>query len=119
LECCSETIYDYDDFGPELNKSGYFEDDLKLVWLILQLRSQNRCYFKTCKSNCWNDYYGYSCNEGVKKAYKDKTGNVAEINLMLTAMLRYAGLNANPVLVSTRSNGIMFPNRTALCNCSR
>jgi hypothetical protein len=48
------------------------------------------------------------------KAYKDKTGNVAEINLMLTAMLRYAGLNANPVLVSTRSNGIaMFPNRTA------
>jgi hypothetical protein len=47
------------------------------------------------------------------KAYKDKTGNVAEINLMLTAMLRY-GLNANPVLVSTRSNGIaMFPNRTA------
>jgi hypothetical protein len=29
LECCSETIYDYDDF--ELNKSGYFEDDLKLV----------------------------------------------------------------------------------------
>jgi hypothetical protein len=21
----------YDDFGPELNKSGYFEDDLKLV----------------------------------------------------------------------------------------
>ena len=29
-------------------------------------------------------------------------------------MLRYAGLTANPVLVSTRSNGIaIFPNRTA------
>jgi hypothetical protein len=25
LECCSETIYDYDDFGPELNKSGYLK----------------------------------------------------------------------------------------------
>jgi hypothetical protein len=49
-----------------------------------------------------------------KKKYKDKTGNVAEINLMLTAMLRYASLNANPVLVSTRSNGIsFFPNRSA------
>jgi hypothetical protein len=33
----------------------------------------------------WNDYNGYSCNDGVKN--KDKTGNVAEINLMLTAML--------------------------------
>jgi hypothetical protein len=34
--------------------------------------------------------------------------------LMLTAMLRYAGVSANPVLVSTRSNGIsLFPNRNA------
>jgi hypothetical protein len=56
----------------------------------------------------WNNY-GYSC-DGVKTAYKKiKLGNVAS-NLMLTAMLRYAGLTANPVLVSTRSNGIaLFP----------
>jgi len=33
---------------------------------------------------------------------------------MLTAMLRYAGFNSNPVLVSTRSNGIaLFPSLTA------
>jgi hypothetical protein len=33
---------------------------------------------------------------------------------MLTAMLRFAGLNANPVLISTRDNGIaFFPSRTA------
>lgn len=43
-----------------------------------------------------------------QKAYTDKTGNVAEINLMLTSMLRYAGLEANPVLISTRSNGIAY-----------
>lgn len=50
----------------------------------------------------------------MRKAYKDKTGNIADINLMLTAMLRSAGLTANPVLVSTRSNGIaLFPNRNA------
>jgi hypothetical protein len=111
-----KTIYDYDDFGPELNKSGYFEDDLKLVLAnITTPEAKIDAILKHVKATVkWNDYYGYSCNEGVKKAYKDKTGNVAEINLMLTAMLRYAGLNANPVLVSTRSNGIaMFPNRTA------
>lgn len=56
----------------------------------------------------WNDYVGYSCSKGVRKAYKEKLGNCADINLMLTAMLRYAGLTANPVLISTRSNGIAF-----------
>ncbi len=110
------TIYEYDDFGPELSKTGYFEDDLKVVLTGLNTQDEKiNAILKFVKSAVkWNNYYGYSCNDGVRKAYKDKTGNIAEINLMLTAMLRYAGLNANPVLVSTRSNGIsFFPNRTA------
>ena len=112
----AKTIYDYDDFGIELNKTGYFEEDLKAVTTGLTSSEEKiSAVFNFVKTNIkWNDYYGYSCNDGVKKAYKDKIGNVAEINLMLTAMLRYVGLTANPVLVSTRSNGIaLFPNRTA------
>ena len=115
-EAVAKTIYDYDDFGPELNKSGYFEDDLKP--LLTGLNSTDEIialllnYVKTTVK--WNNYNGYSCIDGVKQAYKSKTGNSAEINLMLTAMLRYAGLTANPVLVSTRDNGIaIFPNRNA------
>lgn len=111
-----KTIYDYDDFGAELNKTGYFEQDITA--LLSGKNSVNEkisAIFDFVKTSVkWNNYTGYGCNDGVKKAYKDKTGNVAEINLMLTAMLRYAGLNANPVLVSTRDNGIaFFPNRTA------
>jgi hypothetical protein len=46
----------------------------------------------------------------VSRAYKEGSGNAAEINLTLVNMLREAGLEANPVLVSTRSNGIpLFP----------
>ncbi|MEO7977822.1 transglutaminase domain-containing protein [Flavobacterium sp.] len=111
-----KTIYEYDDFGPELNKKGYFEEDLKKV--ISNATTQNEkivAILNFVKSNVkWNNYYGYSCDSGVKKAYKEKTGNVADINLMLTAMLRSEGITANPVLVSTRSNGIaLFPNRSA------
>lgn len=111
-----KTIYDYEDFGPELNKTGYFEDDLKK--LLAETKTPEEkiwAIFNHVKSNVkWNSYTGYSCDNGVKKAYKEKTGNIADINLMLTAMLRYSGLTANPVLVSTRSNGIaLFPNRTA------
>ncbi|MCV9929251.1 DUF3857 and transglutaminase domain-containing protein [Flavobacterium sp. LS1R49] len=111
-----KTIYDNEDFGLELNRTGYFENDLKA--LLKGITAQDeiiKTIFDYVKSNVkWNEYYGYNCDKGVKKAYKEKTGNVADINLMLTAMLRYAGLTVNPVLVSTRSNGIaMFPNRTA------
>jgi hypothetical protein len=110
------TIYNYDDFGPELNKTGYFEDDLKpLLAGVNNADDKINTILNYVKSRVkFNDYLGYSCDNGVKKAYREKTGNIADINLMLTAMLRYAGLTANPVLVSTRSNGIaVFPNRTA------
>lgn len=112
----TKTIYEYDGFNSELNKTGYFENDLKAI--IAGVTSQDEIIasvFNYVKSIVkWNEDYGYSCDKGVKSAYKDKTGNVAEINLMLTAMLRFSGLKANPVLVSTRSNGIsLFPSRTA------
>lgn len=118
-ESVVKTIYGYDDFGPELNKTGYFEQDVTA--LLSGKNTQNErisAIFNYVKNTVkWNKFKGYSCNEGVKTAYKTKTGNTAEINLMLTAMLRYAGLNANPVLVSTRDNGItFFPSRNAF-NC--
>ncbi|AWG21292.1 transglutaminase [Flavobacterium faecale] len=111
-----KTIYDYDDFGPELKKTGYFEEDITNI-LKGKVSDDEKIdailnHVKTAVK--WNDIFGYSCMNGVKKAYKEKTGNIADINLMLTAMLRYAGFTVNPVLVSTRSNGIsFFPNRNA------
>jgi hypothetical protein len=60
----------------------------------------------------WNGYYGYTTDAGVRKAYKEGVGNVGDINLMLVSMLRYAGIGANPVLISTKSHGIpLFPTR--------
>jgi Domain of Unknown Function with PDB structure (DUF3857) len=114
-ESVTKKIYENEDFGAELKKTGYFEEDLKTV-LTGKITQEERIktVFDFVKSKVkWNDFNGYSCDDGVKKAYKDGVGNVAEINLMLTAMLRYAEINANPVLISTRSNGIaLFPSRT-------
>ncbi|TDO84291.1 transglutaminase superfamily protein [Flavobacterium chryseum] len=112
----AKTIYNYDTFGPELNKTGYFENDLKVILAGKDTDEEKiMAILNHVKSSVkWNGYHGYDCDNGVRKAYKEKSGNVGDINLMLTAMLRYSGLNANPVLVSTRSNGIsLFPNRTA------
>ncbi len=111
-----KNIYELDGFGAELKKTGYFETDIQpLIASATSNESKILSIFNHVQNKMsWNNTFGYSCDEGVKKAYKDNTGNVAEINLMLTAMLRKADFNANPVLVSTRANGIsLFPNRTA------
>ena len=111
-----KNIYEIEDFGNELKKQNYFEEDLKAILQGLNTNEEKiAVIFQYVKSRMnWNEYKGYVCEAGVKKAYETKTGNVAEINLMLTSMLRYAGINANPVLVSTRDNGInIFPSRTA------
>jgi hypothetical protein len=110
------TIYNAEDFGNEVKKTGYFESDIAglLAGKTDQLEKLAAIFSYVKSRMNWDGYYGYSCDEGVRKAYNDKVGGVAEINLMLTAMLRYAGLKANPVLVSTRANGIpIFPNRNA------
>ena len=61
----------------------------------------------------WNNKKGYYTDKGVKQAYTDRIGNDAEINFILMAMLNYAGIPTNPVLLSTLDNGIpIFPNRT-------
>ncbi|WP_299253483.1 transglutaminase domain-containing protein [uncultured Lacinutrix sp.] len=107
-----KTIFDNSDFGDELKKSNYFKEDVNaLLEGVNDPMEKAGLIFNYVKTKMkWNNYYGKYINVGVKKAYKEKVGNVAEINLMLTSMLRYAGINANPVLVSTRNNGIpLFP----------
>ncbi|HEX6334875.1 MAG TPA: DUF3857 domain-containing protein [Flavisolibacter sp.] len=54
----------------------------------------------------------------LRTVLKRNKGNVAEINLLLTGMLRLAGLDAHPVILGTRSSGKLheeFPG-LSLCN---
>ena len=111
-ENISKKIYRSGAFGDELTKSSYYSDDIENL-----LKSANNEFekvailFQFVKSKVkWNGYYGKYTENGVRKAYRENTGNVADVNLMLTSMLRFAGLDANPVLVSSRGNGIpLFP----------
>ena len=96
----------------ELSKEGYFKDELDpLLQQAPDAAQKLGVIFEFVKSRVnWDDTYGYYPKNGVRQAYKDGVGNVADINLMLTAMLRYAGLDANPVLVSTKAHGKpLFP----------
>ncbi len=109
-----KTIYQNPNFGGELDKTGYFEKDIDaLIGSISDPVARASLIYNHVKTQVkWNGYYGKYADTGVRKAYKDQVGNAAEINLMLTSMLRYAGIKAYPILVSTRQNGIpIFPTR--------
>ena len=56
----------------------------------------------------WNGGDGRSFYKGIKKVLKEKKGNAGDINLTLVAMLRYAGLEANPLVICTKDNGIPY-----------
>ncbi|QTE21880.1 DUF3857 domain-containing protein [Polaribacter cellanae] len=109
-ESVSKQIYRTSSFGNELDKSSYYKDDLETILETNKTESEKiTAIFEFVKNKVkWNNYYGIYSDNGVRKAYKERVGNVADINLMLTSMLRSANLNADPVLVSTRANGIPF-----------
>jgi len=107
-------IYKSENFGLQLTKKNYFEKDIDALLKDLTSK-QAKVYaiYNYIKSKVkWNEFIGVNSLKGVKKAYKEGVGSVADINLMLTSMLRYAGIDANPILVSTKSNGVpLYPSR--------
>lgn len=55
----------------------------------------------------WNRFNSIYATFDTEKAYREGEGSVADINLLLTAMLRDQDLQADPVLISTRDNGLI------------
>ena len=55
-------------------------------------------------------------DQSLKDIFKAHKGSVAEINLLLTAMLREDGLTADAVILSTRDNGRVNPHYPVIDN---
>ena len=95
-------------FGGALKKdNNWLGDDLKplLAGAGSDLEKAKRIYAFVRDNFTCTAHYGKYMSQSLKNIMKAKKGNVAEINLLLTAMLRYAGLNADPVLLSTTDHG--------------
>jgi plasmid maintenance system killer protein len=56
----------------------------------------------------WNGNYGIWATDNPRQVLRQGDGNVADVNLMLVAVLRHMGFDANPVVSSTRNNGIII-----------
>lgn len=114
-ESVAKSIFEEKDFGAELNKSDYFTADLnRIINKMDSMESRLKVVFEFVKNKMhWNGNLGFFTKSGVVSAFNENSGNVAEINLMLIAMLKSSGLDARPVLLSTNGNGAtLFPNKS-------
>lgn len=110
----AKDINDSKNFGGQLKESNFFKKIL--AGIVSDSSSKEEKIgqlFEFVRSNIiWNGQKGIYASKGVKKAFEEKKGNSADINLLLVGLLRAAGVDSNPVLISSKSNGVpLFPTR--------
>ena len=98
-------------FGEQLNKdNSWMNDELKIILRgAANDNEKAKNIYKYLQGNftCTN-YNSLYTTQSLKSIFKTKMGNEAEINLLLAAMFRKAGLTADPLMLSTRSHGYVY-----------
>ena len=109
----TETLLNDENFGGQLRKdNSWLNDEIKIALQGAKTDEEKaRNIFKYAQKNlnCTNHNRLYT-DQPLKNVLKNKSGNEAEINLLLVAMLRKAGLKADPLLLSTKSHGYAYSN---------
>jgi hypothetical protein len=101
-----------EDFGSLLNRENNWLDDViepvvrgessplaKAVKIFNYVRDNFTC----------TQHNGKYLSTGLKSMLKKKSGNVADMNLLLIAMLKHEKIECYPVILSTRGHGITNP----------
>lgn len=109
-QLCGE-LMDDDDFGGQLHKNVPHTKDLDAALALLKdsLSKMGAVYNYVRRNMEWNGDDGIYAHSGIKTAWDKKTGNTGDINLLLVNLLRDAGLDVHPLLVSTRAHGHTNP----------
>lgn len=102
-------LYDDENFGEELKRKNLVKDILpQEIKSIKNNTERAAAVLKFAQKNYnWNGEYSAFTDKGLKNLISSKAGNSAEINLLLILLMRSADLNAEPVLLSTVSRGML------------
>jgi len=99
-------FYKNDNFGDELERIRYFEDDIdQLLANHAEDVAKIQAIFNHVRSRikCNGNKRLYSFDK-LKRVCENGKANSADINLMLTSMLRYAGLNEGQYNIKLKNN---------------
>jgi len=114
-------LIDDEDFGGQLNRKLNNEeaiiskakalktDDGKIAYLFNEVKNAMK----------WNEIDRWYTIDGTSRAWESKTGNSAEINIILYHLLKKSGIDAYPMVVSTQSHGKVVPFYTSVAQFNR
>lgn len=107
----AKTLIDHGQFGNQANRKKLLPEPLRAS-LAAETDDVSKMvavydYLRTTMN--WNGDRGLFVDTNVDKALERRSGSAPEIALLLVAMLRDAGLEATPAIMSTRSHGKIQP----------
>jgi hypothetical protein len=107
----TEKLLQEEMFGMQLGKeNNWLKDDVKpvIAGATSAIEKAKKIFDYIRDNYTCTDHTAFFMRQTMKNLVKTKNGSVAELNLLLTAMLRYADVEADPVILSTRSNGYSY-----------
>ena len=104
----AKDLLEDEDFGLQLKKdNGWLNDVMPIATKNAtdDINKAKNIYAWVRDNFTCTNYNSKYLSQPLKNVLKNKNGSVAEINLLLTVMLRKAGVPADPVILSTRGHG--------------
>ncbi len=106
----NKTLLNNTYFGAKIKSGGGFlKDEVERIMSEYpDEKSRMEAAYSFIKNRMeWDGFDSKYINTSLKDAYGKKTGNSADINLMLVLMLRKLGIDSDPVILKTRDEGFI------------
>lgn len=95
-----------DNFGGALNRHGMVKELTEKINPSDSLEKKTEEAYNLIRQNMkWDETFGIYIDNSLKSVSTKKQGSMSEINLLLVNLLRSVGVDAYPVLISTRNHG--------------
>lgn len=111
-ESVVEMLRKDEDFGLRLSSFAFFLNNTvdKIEKSCSTPEAKLQAAYDEAKKIKWNERLSWwATGEDLSEAFKKKSGNSAQINMILMIMLRKLDIKVDPILVSTRDNGEIQP----------
>ena len=109
-EVCKTLLKD-EDFGLQLSKdNGWLNDEMSIATrgATGDMEKAKKIFQYIQKNFTCTNYNRTYTDQQLKNILKEKKGSEVEINLLLVAMLRKAGIAADPIMLSTKTHGYTY-----------